>query len=172
MNCAFARGVGWLYDEPTLAEPYRDSRFWTIGGDLLALLDRVPDDAQGDIGERLPTHRCWIPGLLAAQLAAARIDHGKTSGIERRWCLLSALSALTVATRTTGMLTVAALPSPCPASGVPVPSWLPADPLGTRTITTSPSSSWSACPSNSRIALTRPTSMPFAAGARHGSAGL
>src|SRR5919198_610292 len=49
MNCAFARGVARLYDEPNLAEPYRDSPFWTIGGDLLTLLDRVRDDAQGDV---------------------------------------------------------------------------------------------------------------------------
>src|SRR5439155_9350932 len=48
-NCAFARGVARLYDEPNLVEPSRDSQFWTIGGDLLTLLDRVRDDAQGDV---------------------------------------------------------------------------------------------------------------------------
>jgi hypothetical protein len=50
MNCAFVRGVARLYNKPKLAEPYRDSRFWTIDGDLLALLEHVRDDAQADIG--------------------------------------------------------------------------------------------------------------------------
>lgn len=49
MNCAFARGLMRMYDDPTLAAPYRDTAFWEPGGALLALVDATRDDAEGDM---------------------------------------------------------------------------------------------------------------------------
>jgi hypothetical protein len=48
MNCAFARAIAQLYDEPALEAAYRGTAVWEIGTALFEGIDDVRDDAAGD----------------------------------------------------------------------------------------------------------------------------